>query len=112
MSMNTGNELNRRNILKAAGIIAAGAVVSGFPRGWVRAEDAKTKKVLFFTRSQGFQHSTVTRKNPDELSFAEKLLTDWGKEHGFDVTATKDGSVFTPEKLGAFDLIVFYTHRN
>ena len=37
------------------------------------------------------------------------MLVDLGKRHGLDVTATKDGSVFTPQGLAPFDAIAFYT---
>jgi type 1 glutamine amidotransferase len=101
--------LNRRDLLKTAGALALGAAAGSFPMQWVRGEDAKPKKVLFFTRSQGFQHDVVKRKSADELSFAETMLSDFGKKHGFEVTASKDGTLFTEEGLKPFDAIVFYT---
>ena len=103
---------NRRQMLKAAGAVAAGvALVGAFPLSMANAADdqKKTRKVLFFTKSSGFQHSVITRKSPDELAYAEKILIDLGKQHGFDVTASKDGGFFTPEKLAEFDAVVFYT---
>jgi type 1 glutamine amidotransferase len=104
--------ITRRQALQSAAVAAAAfATASSFPLGWAKAADAKTRKVLFFTKSSGFQHSVVTRPKdaPDKLAYAEQILTDLGKQHGFDVTATKDGSVFTPEKLAEFDVIAFYT---
>jgi type 1 glutamine amidotransferase len=107
---NASQGISRRQALQSAALAAAAfAAASAFPLGWAKAADGKTKKVLFFTKSSGYQHSVVTRKSPSELAFAEKILTDLGKEHGFDVTATKDGSIFTPEKLAEFDVIAFYT---
>src|SRR5205085_4120456 len=61
------------------------------------------------TKSSGFQHDGVKRGPNGELGFAERILSDLGKQHGFDVTVTKDGSIFTPEKLSDFDVIAFYT---
>jgi type 1 glutamine amidotransferase len=101
--------LNRRDLLKTAGALALGAAAGSFPMQWVRGDETKTKKVLFFTRSQGFEHSVVKRKSPDELSFAETMVTDFGKKHGFEVTASKDGTLFTEEGLKPFDAIMFYT---
>ena len=105
------NHLNRRDVLKTAGLAAAGMLASPLLQ-WARAaEPGKTHKVLFFTRSQGFAHSVVTRdrNNPEKLAFAEQFVVDLGKEHGFEVTPTKDGSVFTEKGLEPYDVIMFYT---
>ena len=69
---------------------------------------AERKKVLFFTKSSGFQHSVITRKG-DKLSLAERILTEIGKEHGFDVVASKDGRLFDPSKIGEWDAFAFET---
>jgi uncharacterized protein len=71
------------------------------------AADKPKRKVLFFTKSSGFQHSAITRKG-DELAHAEKVLTKIGKENGFDVECTKDGRVFDND-LSGYDAIFFYT---
>jgi type 1 glutamine amidotransferase len=47
--------------------------------------------------------------DPNKLSYAEAILTDLGSKHGFDVTCSKDGRIFTPENLKTFDVFVFYT---
>lgn len=107
--------VTRRDAIKFVAGAAAALAVTGFPLGWARAQDAKAKKILFYTRSQGFQHDVIKRpdNNSDEqLSLAEKTFVDLGKQHGFEVTATKDGSIFTPEKLAEFDAIAFYTTGN
>jgi len=103
------SEMNRRDVLKAAGVAAAAMAASPFLRMTSAQENGKTRKVLFFTKSAGFQHDVVKRKNPDELSFAEKYMVDFGKKHNFEVQCTKDGSVFTSEGLARFDVIMFYT---
>ena len=100
--------LSRRQAMMAVAGAAAAFATGAIPLGWARAADGKSKKVLFFTKSAGFQHSVITRKG-DELSHAEKIFVELGKKHGFEVTATKDGSIFTPEKLAEFDVIAFYT---
>lgn len=72
------------------------------------AASGKTPRVLFFTKSSGFQHSVITRKD-DQLGHAERILTNLGKEHGFEVVASKDGRLFDPDKIGQWDAFAFYT---
>ena len=105
--MNQG--LNRRGFLKRTGAGAAAVLASSQLMQWASAEGEKTKKILFFTRSAGFQHSAITRKDPEKLSFAEEWMTNFGKQHNFEVTCTKDGGVFTEEGLAPYDVIMFYT---
>lgn len=66
------------------------------------------KRVLFFTKSTGFQHSAIARKG-DELGYAEKVLTDLGKSHDFEVICSKDGGLFEPKSIDQFNAFVFYT---
>ena len=104
--------INRRDLLVRSGAAAAALGLARFPLAWAGdlADDFATKrKLLFFTKSSGFQHSAITRKSPDELSFAEQIVTDLGEKHNFEVTCTKDGRIFTAEKLPEFDAIMFYT---
>ena len=49
--------MKRREMLLASGAAAVG--VSAFPFGWVAAADKKKQKVLYFTRSAGFEHPPV-----------------------------------------------------
>ncbi|HET6251455.1 MAG TPA: ThuA domain-containing protein [Tepidisphaeraceae bacterium] len=110
--MPTFRAINRRDLLKSAGAAAAAVTLSPFLSGALLAEDAATgpkKKILFFTKSAGYQHSTITRKSPNELAYAEKLLTDFGAKNGFEVTCSKDGSLFKPDYLAKFDALAFYT---
>jgi type 1 glutamine amidotransferase len=94
--------MQRREFL-AAGSLAAWALAAGR----LLAEEAPRRKVLFFTKSAGFEHSAI-RRDGDQLSFAERVLTDLGKIRGFDVTCTKDGTVFDSD-LSAYDAYFFYT---
>ena len=98
--------LNRRQMLLAAGASLLGPIALG--PGIARAARNKTKKVLFFTKSAGFQHSVITRKG-EELGHAEKILTALGKEHGFEVVCSKDGRLFEPDRIGEWDAFAFYT---
>ena len=66
------------------------------------------RKILFFSKSSGYEHSAI-RRNGNGLSPAEMVLIELGKTHGFNVVATKDGSIFTRQNLKGFDAIFFYT---
>ena len=63
-------------------------------------------KLLYFTRSVGFEHSVV-KAGPDGQSFSDKILQNLGQEHGFELLSTKDGRVFDGD-LDQFDLFCFY----
>lgn len=124
--------MNRRDVLQAAGAATFGATFSTFPLGWTATAAQAKKKILMFTRSQTFEHPSIKRsselahirelegvvqvvektgekKANLELGWAEKVLTDLGKQHGFEVTATKDGGVFTAANLAQYDGFFFYT---
>src|SRR5262245_6263809 len=109
--------IDRREALRAAGALALGWAalpVAGLGAGAARPAPAPQsdkegkKRILFFTRSQTFEHSTVKRKG-DELGFAEKLLKGLGEKHNFEVFPTKDGRLITKENLAKYDAFFFYT---
>ena len=101
--------INRRDLLIRTGTAAAALGLARFPLAWSAEPDAPKRKLLFFTKSSGFEHSMIKRKSPNELSSAEKIVTALGEKHNFETTCTKDGSIFTAEKLAAFDAFMFYT---
>ena len=106
--------MNRRDMLVRSGVAVAGLGFLNFPLGWADDKDGPKRKLLFFTKSSGFEHSAIKRKKDKDgkeepLSFAEKLVTEWGEKHNFEVTCTKDGTIFTPEKIAGFDAFLFYT---
>ena len=62
--MSNRNVVNRRELLKSVGAGAAALTLSPFLSGSLLAESTgETKKILFFTKSSGFQHSAITRKS-------------------------------------------------
>ena len=69
---------------------------------------AAPKKILFFTKSSGYEHSVISWSK-GQPSFAEKILLDLGKKNGWEFTFSKDGSKFSPEYLAQFDAVFFYT---
>jgi type 1 glutamine amidotransferase len=98
--------LNRREMILRTGAAVAGISFAGAWR--LDASDAKPKKVLFFSKSAGYEHSVIKR-NGSELSFAEKILADLGPKRGIEFTFSKDGSLFSPDYLAQFDAFHFYT---
>jgi len=95
----------RRDLLRATG--AAMLSASAFPWHWVGAAESRRQKVLYFTRSAGFEHDAVKRKD-GQPSISDRILTELGKRHGFEVVCTKDGRVFDGD-LDQYDAIAFYT---
>lgn len=96
--------MKRREVLAAGG--AAWAL------SWLGAHEllGKSKvrrKLLFFTKSAGFEHPACRREG-DALSHVERVITELAAQHGFDVECTKDGRVFDSD-LDAYDAYFFYT---
>lgn len=70
--------------------------------------NAMPLRVLYFTKSSGFEHSAI--KHVDgKPSYSENILTTLGAKHGIEFTYSKDGSLFSPEYLAQFDGVMFYT---
>jgi len=101
-----GQVIVRRQAMRRMG--AAGLGLMLHPALDLFGKDSPKRKILFFTKSSGYEHSSIKR-NGNELSHAEKVLSELGSHHGFDVDATKDGSVFTAENLKRYDAFFFYT---
>jgi type 1 glutamine amidotransferase len=101
------SQINRRDLLSLAALTAAGFAFGPVAQSF--AADEPKKKILFFTRSAGFPHPVVTRKGDQAFAFAETHFVEFAGKSAFEVTVSKDGSIFTPEKLAAFDAIAFYT---
>jgi type 1 glutamine amidotransferase len=69
---------------------------------------SEPRKILFFSKSSGFEHPVISWKS-GQPSFAEKVLLDLGKSNGWEFTFSKDGSKFSKEYLSEFDAVFFYT---
>lgn len=65
-------------------------------------------RVLYFTKSSGFEHSVIKWAD-GKPSYSENVLTALAKPHDIEFTFSKDGSLFTPEYLAQFDVLLFYT---
>lgn len=99
--------MKRREFLIGAGLAGG---LSAFPFGWLAAAPAKKQRVLYFTRSAGFEHSVVKRHG-EALAHSEKILVEMGNRVGLDIECSKDGRVFDGD-LDKYDLIAFYSSGN
>lgn len=72
------------------------------------AVSAAPHKILFFTKSSGYEHDVISWKK-GQPSFAEKVFLEMGTKHGWTFEFSKDGSKFSPEYLARFDTVIFYT---
>jgi len=66
------------------------------------------RKILFFTKSSGYEHSVISWKK-GQPSHAEKVLLELGAKHGWEFDFSKDGSKFGKDYLSQFDAVFFYT---
>jgi type 1 glutamine amidotransferase len=95
--------LDRRRFLATLGALGtAFATSSG-------ATPAPRRRLLCFTKSSGFEHSVIKRGADGAPSLVERVLTDMGARHGFDVTCTKDGTVFSADGVRPYDAFFFFT---
>ncbi len=99
-------DFNRRELL----LTAAGAWLGSgaLSQALGASSRAPRKKILYFTKSAGFQHSVVARQGK-ALAHSERILSEIGKDRGFDVVASKDGRLFEPDRIGEWDGFVFCT---
>jgi type 1 glutamine amidotransferase len=81
-------------------VCAAGALLA--------ADAAPKHKILFFSKSSGFEHSVISYKG-GQPSYAEKILLDLGEKNNWEFTFSKDGSKFGKDYLNQFDAVFFYT---
>jgi type 1 glutamine amidotransferase len=104
--MNRVTAITRRRVFEL--FAATSLLLTAQPYGSA-ADDKreKTRKVLFFTKSSGFEHDPVKRKG-EAPSLSEVTLSAVGKKHGFKISATKDGRVFDGD-LAQYDAFFFFT---
>jgi uncharacterized protein len=108
-AMSERNAIPRR---RALAMLGAGTFVStALRRGRAAADkDDAMPKILFFSKSSGYEHDVVKRIG-EGLSLSEAILTEVGRINGFDVIATKDGRVFDGD-LAQYDAFFFFTTGN
>ncbi|MDR1958086.1 MAG: ThuA domain-containing protein [Planctomycetaceae bacterium] len=99
--------MKRRDFLKTAGLTALAVTL---PFRQCLSADTKKAKVLYFTRSQGFQHDPVKLIDGGP-SLSDKAFLKWGEKHHIEFVCGKDGTIFDGD-LDQFDGFVFYTSGN
>ncbi|MCL2625167.1 MAG: ThuA domain-containing protein [Planctomycetaceae bacterium] len=106
--------MQRRDFLAAAGLAALTAAFplhrsfgqEGSSLGATR-NGTKKAKILYFSRSQGFEHDPVKLVNGGP-SVSDTAFAKWGAKNNMDFVCTKDGTVFDGD-LDQFDGFAFYT---
>ncbi len=103
--------LNRREMIVRTGTATLGMALLGMASGCSSTSSCckRTKKVLVFSKSSGFEHDAFKFHKDGSPGFAQKTLAELGPKHDIDFTFSKDGSLFTPEYLDQFDAFLFYT---
>ena len=66
-------------------------------------------RVLYFTKSSGYEHDVVRWHGGPGTSYTEKILARMGAGNDIDFTFSKDASLFAPAYLAGFDAFLFYT---
>lgn len=100
--------MDRRELLVALAVAAVGAKGRNVLFGSRTRAQTQPKKILMFTKSSGYEHSVIKRDGA-KLGLAEQIVTDLGRQNGFDVLATKDGRVFSSPDVKQYDAFFFYT---
>jgi type 1 glutamine amidotransferase len=96
------NSANRRAFLKTTAL--AGAAIT-LPRPLLASP---AKKLLVFTKSSGFEHDVVKRKE-GKPSILENVVTEISKKNNFSLETSKDGRVFDSADFHSFDALLFFT---
>jgi len=79
-----------------------------FSPAGARAAPTSGKRILFFTKSSGYEHSVI-KKVGDQPSHAERVLSELAQRRGWTVTPEKDGRIFGSPGLAEYDAFFFYT---
>jgi type 1 glutamine amidotransferase len=69
---------------------------------------AKKKSILLFTKSSGFEHAVI-KVAPGKPSIMETAVRELAASGGFDVTSTKDGTIFDSKEFLSYKALVFFT---
>lgn len=71
-------------------------------------EAAKPLRVLFLSKSAGFEHSVI-KETDGQPSHAAKALAEVAAAMGATLKSTKDASLINTESLKDYDVLIFYT---
>jgi type 1 glutamine amidotransferase len=104
--------MNRRSFLRQASLVSLSTFcLDRAARAAASAAGGKARKILFFTKSSGFEHSVISWKK-EKPGWAEKVLLPMGEQNHWEFTFSKDGSLFSKDYLAQFDAYFFYTTGN
>jgi type 1 glutamine amidotransferase len=93
---------SRRDFLRTTAAVGAGLLISR------PTFAAKTKSVLLFTKSSGFEHAVIKVTN-GQPSIMETALRSFSAANHFELTASKDGRVFDSKEFHDYAAVVFFT---
>ncbi|MFP4501202.1 MAG: ThuA domain-containing protein [Candidatus Hydrogenedentota bacterium] len=65
-------------------------------------------RILYVTKSEGFEHGPVAEKD-GQASYSAKVFDELAGEHNWEVTVTKDAAKVNAENLADYDIVMFYT---
>ncbi|MEW6236520.1 MAG: ThuA domain-containing protein [Candidatus Omnitrophota bacterium] len=68
----------------------------------------KPIRVLYLTKSSGFEHSVIHREK-GELGLSEKVMLDLAEKNNFALVVTKDAGMINEQQLKCFDVVQWYT---
>jgi len=94
--------VSRRQFVQATALAGAGLAL---PKEWFAAQK---KSVLIFTKSSGFEHEVI-KVIDGRPSILEQAVKTLGEQHGFEITATKDGRVFDSPDFHRYSAVLFFT---
>jgi uncharacterized protein len=103
MAMTLQKSHDRRIFLKSSIAFSTATLATGLSA----QENTAKKRLLFFTKSSGFQHDSVKRGD-DGNCFADRVVLELGRQLGIDVVCSKDGRLFDSE-YKSFDAFFFCT---
>ncbi|MDX1680361.1 MAG: ThuA domain-containing protein [Akkermansiaceae bacterium] len=72
------------------------------------SQAAEPVRILFFSKSSGFEHPVISWKK-GKPSYAENVLSGMAEKNNWSFEFSKDGSKFSDDYLKQFDTIIFYT---
>src|SRR5260221_3214151 len=96
-------------ILTRLVFVFAGFVLALIPSQAADAGAMPKKKILFFSKSSGFEHDAIKTDGDHRHGYAFRILKELGETQNIEFTFSKDGSLFKPAYLAQFDTICFYT---
>ena len=89
-------------------LLALTLLLAAAPTLAVEDEADDSIRVLFLSKSSGFQHSAIKRAD-GHPSHVDTVLTEVAADRGFEITSTKDAGLINAAQLANFDVVVFYT---